>query len=129
MSRQCSKNLVLKLIPWHPQLARIASVPAEVNKYEPHYEGSPIVWGSLGGVSGAIGSHPLTARPGYHLMPQPLSPCKNAFDGLGEGYVLLALDAVSKDVEAFERIAVAIGMPLKIVEATRGAAEKNTAPH
>jgi hypothetical protein len=101
--------------------ARMASVPAEVNKYEPHYEGSPIVWGPQGSVSSATGSHSLTARPGHHLTPQPLSSGKNVFDELSDGHVLLALDAVSKDVQAFERAAKAIGMPLKVVEDTRAA--------
>ena len=105
--------------------ARTASAPAEVNMYEPHYEGSPIVWGPPGGVCSAVGSHAMAARPGHHLTPQPLSSGRNIFDELGDGFVLLALDANSATIQAFERIAKAIGMPLKVVRDTRaGGREK-----
>ena len=99
--------------------ARTASAPAEVNMYEPHYEGSPIVWGPPGGVCSAAGSHAMAARPGHHLTPQPLSSGRNIFDELGDGFVLLALDTDSVTVQAFERIAKTLGMPLKVVRDTR----------
>ena len=99
--------------------ARTASAPAEVNMYEPHYEGSPIVWGPPGSVCSAAGSHAMAARPGHHLTPQPLSSGRNIFDELGDGFVLLALDTDSVTVQAFERIAKTLGMPLKVVRDTR----------
>ncbi len=41
-----------------------------VMTYEPHYEGSPIVFGPPHGVSSAHGSHTFKARAGHHLPPQ-----------------------------------------------------------
>ena len=58
-----------------------AQVPQRVLGYEPHYEGSPIIFGPPGGASGAHGMHTFAARPGHHLPPQvvPESPrsCRN----------------------------------------------------
>ena len=96
----------------------------EVNAYEPHYEGSPIVWGPVGGVCSAIGSHDFAARPGHHLAPQRLSSGGNIFDQLGGEYVLLALGASPEEVRAFATAAEALRMPLKIVRDTR-AEERN----
>ena len=96
----------------------------EVNAYEPHYEGSPIVWGPAGSVCSAIGSHDFAARSGHHLAPQRLSSGGNIFDQLGGEYVLLALGANPEEVQAFATAAKALRMPLKIVRDTR-ADERN----
>jgi 4-hydroxyisophthalate hydroxylase len=61
--------------------------------FEPHYEGSPIVCGPPGGTVSAHGEHTFRARAGHHLPPLPLSSGRNAFEALGEGFTLLALDA------------------------------------
>ena len=53
--------------------------------YEPHYEGSPVVFGPPGGVSSAHGSHTFKARAGHHLPPQLLSSGRNVFEELGRG--------------------------------------------
>jgi hypothetical protein len=89
-----------------------------VLNYEPNYEGSPIVFGPLGGVSSAHGTHTFTARAGHHLPPQPLSCGRNVFEELGAGFSLLAFDADGQTVQAFERAAQALSVPLKIIRDT-----------
>lgn len=83
--------------------------------YEPHYEGSPIVFGPPGGVSSAHGSHAFTARAGHHLPPQLLSFDRNVFEELGPDFTLLAFDAEDATVLAFAAAAEALDVPLKIV--------------
>jgi 4-hydroxyisophthalate hydroxylase len=83
--------------------------------YEPNYEGSPIVFGSPGGVSSAHGSHTFTARAGHHLPPQLLSSGRNVFEELGPDFTLLAFDAEDGTVPAFIAAAKALNVPLKIV--------------
>jgi len=83
--------------------------------YEPHYEGSPIVFGPAGGASSARGSHSFKARAGHHLPPQPLSSGRNVFEELGPDFTLLAFDGEDQTVAAFERAARSLGVPLKIV--------------
>lgn len=94
---------------------RQSGTAGEVNSFEPHYEGSPIVDGPAGGRSSALGSHDFAARAGHHLAPQPLSGGGNVFDALGEGFTLLAFDADPGAVEAFIEAAAAAGVPLKVV--------------
>jgi 2-polyprenyl-6-methoxyphenol hydroxylase-like FAD-dependent oxidoreductase len=83
--------------------------------YEPHYEGSSIVYGPPAGTSSARGSHSFAARAGHHLPPQLLSSGHNVFEELGPNFTLLAFDAQTPDVTAFEQAARALGVPLKIV--------------
>jgi 4-hydroxyisophthalate hydroxylase len=86
-----------------------------VMTYEPHYEGSPIVFGSPGGASSARGSHTFKARAGHHLPPQPLSSGRNVFEELGADFTLLAFDASDQTVAGFAAASRALRVPLKIV--------------
>jgi 4-hydroxyisophthalate hydroxylase len=83
--------------------------------YEPHYEGSPIVFGSPGAASSARGSHTFKARAGHHLPPQLLSSGRNVFEELGPAFTLLAFDADDSAAAKFADAAKALGVPLKIV--------------
>jgi 4-hydroxyisophthalate hydroxylase len=87
--------------------------------YEPHYEGSPVIFGPPGGVCSASGTHTFTARAGHHLPPQLLSSGRNLFEELGPGFSLLAFDAnqgeQDRAVEAFAQAARARRIPLKII--------------
>ena len=83
--------------------------------YEPHYEGSPVMFGPPGGVSSAHGSHTFKARAGHHLPSQLLSSGRNVFEELGADFTLLAFDADDGAVAAFEQAARALGVPLKVV--------------
>ena len=83
--------------------------------YEPHYEGSPIVFGPKGGASSARGAHSFTARAGHHLPPQLLSSGRSVFEELGPGFTLLAFNGDESTIAAFEAAARALRVPLKIV--------------
>ena len=92
---------------------------AEVDSFEPHYEGSAVVDGPVGGHCSAHGSHMFIARPGHHLAPQPLSDGRNVFDALGDGFTLLAFGADDGAVAVFEQAAAASGLPLTVVRDSR----------
>ncbi len=83
--------------------------------YEPHYEGSPIIFGPPGGKSSARGSHTFKARAGHHLPPQLLSSGRNVFEELGPYFTLLAFDAEDGTIAAFAEAAKALGVPLTMV--------------
>jgi hypothetical protein len=91
---------------------------AKVFSFEPHYEGSSIVYGLLNCISSARGSHQYRARIGHHLPPQLLSSGKNIFEELGDGFTLLALGASEDVVAAFAQSAQALPVPLKIIRDT-----------
>ena len=95
-----------------------ATAGPRVLGYEPHYEGSPVICGPPGGVSGAHGTHTFAARAGRHLPPALLSTGRNAFEELGTGFCLLALGAPDATVAAFERAASSLRVPLKVVRDT-----------
>jgi 2-polyprenyl-6-methoxyphenol hydroxylase-like FAD-dependent oxidoreductase len=89
--------------------------PARTLTYEPHYEGSPVIFGPPGGVSSAEGSHSFKARAGHHLPSQRLSSGRNVFEELGPEFTLLAFDADAGAVAAFEQAARAHNVPLKVI--------------
>ena len=89
-----------------------------VSNFEPNYEGSPIVFGPLGGVTGARGEYMFKARPGHHLTPRKLSSGRNVFEELGRGFVLFAFDAAVDEIAAFEAAAAARKVPLTVVRDT-----------
>jgi hypothetical protein len=106
---------------WHD---RQSGARAEVNAFEPNYEGSPIVFGPAGAASGAVGSHTYAARAGHHLAPQPLSSGKNIFEELGRGFTLLDLGG-GDAAPAFERAASERHIPLKVIkDSAAGGREK-----
>ena len=91
---------------------------ARLGAYAPHYEGSPVIAGPPDGVCSAHGSHTFKARAGHHLPPQKLSSGRNVFEVLGPGLTLLAFDAGSGTVAAFEKAAADLGVPFKLVRDT-----------
>jgi 4-hydroxyisophthalate hydroxylase len=89
--------------------------------YEPHYEGSPIVWGSPGSASGVRGPHSFEARPGHHLAPAALSSGRNVFELLAGGFTLVALGAdetADAPAAAFRAAAAALRIPLQVITDT-----------
>jgi 4-hydroxyisophthalate hydroxylase len=88
--------------------------------YEPHYEGSPIVWGPPGAVCSVHGRHTFEARAGHHLAPAPLSRGGNVFQELGRGYTLVALTGDRRPGAAFQAAAAGLGMPLRVLTDTFG---------
>ncbi len=85
---------------------------SRIGVYEPHYEGSSVIWGPPGGVCSAHGSHTFAARPGHHLPPSWLSSGAGVQETLGPGFTLLAFGAGSDATEPIERAAAALGIPL-----------------
>jgi 4-hydroxyisophthalate hydroxylase len=83
--------------------------------YEPHYEGSPIVWGPAGSTCGVRGHHAFEARAGHHLSPALLSSGRNVFEELGPAYTLIALTQDLAAVAAFREAARAMPMPLHVI--------------
>ena len=94
---------------------------AEVEAFEPNYEGSPLVGGP--GSPSARGSHVFRARAGHHLPPVALGDGRMAQEALGRGFTLLALGADAGTVEAFRAAARAMALPLDIVATAGGDAQ------
>ncbi len=83
--------------------------------YEPHYEGSPIVWGPAGSACSVRGNHAFEARAGHHLSPAPLSSGRNVFEELGRDYTLIALTQDLGPVTALRDAARAMPMPMHVL--------------
>jgi 4-hydroxyisophthalate hydroxylase len=83
--------------------------------YEPHYEGSPVVWGPAGSACSVHGQHAFEARAGHHLAPVPLSSGRNVFQELGRGYTLIALTEDRRPAAAFRAAARALRIPLRVL--------------
>jgi hypothetical protein len=83
--------------------------------YEPHYEGSSVIFGPPNGLCSAHGTHTFKARAGHHLPSRLLSSGRNVFDELGRDFSLLAFDAEDRAVAAFEQAARSLGVPLKVI--------------
>lgn len=79
-----------------------------VADFEPHYEGSPVVWAS--GQPSAVGSHNYVARAGHHLPPRD-----GVFESLGPWFTLVSIAGSMESVTAFRTAADALGVPLEVV--------------
>ena len=86
-----------------------------VSDFEPHYEGSPIVFGPDGGFSSARGSHSFAARPGHHLAPRALTSGADLFAAIGGGFALVASAGEQESIDAFAAAANRRGIPLEVV--------------
>lgn len=110
--------------------ARRSGARAEVGAFEPHYEGSSIVFGPANGRSSAAGEHSFAARPGHHLAPLLVHQGRNAFELLGPGFTLISSDARSSVVSSFAGVAETCGVPLTVVQMDElEAREKYAAAH
>ena len=97
--------------------ARAGGAVGEVHAFEPHYEGSPIVFGPPGAESSAKGAHRHEARPGHHLSPHRLPDGRGVPRSLEAGFTLLAFGADPKLVQGFRGEARRLGLPLAVIEA------------
>ena len=86
--------------------------------YEPHYEGSPIVWGPAGSACGVRGRHTFEARAGHHLAPRTLSSGASIFERLADGFTLVTLSGDPAVAAAFQAAARDLGMPLHVIADT-----------
>lgn len=96
--------------------ARSEGAVGEVNAFEPHYEGSPVVLGTQGEGGSAVGKHSFEARAGHHLAPAALADGGNVYTRLGTGYTLLCCGAQAAQVQAFVDAALELGMALTVVQ-------------
>ncbi len=98
--------------------ARSAGAVGEVQAFEPHYEGSPLVLGAAAGSRGcsAVGEHRFEARPGHHLAPALLSDGRNVFEALGAGFTLLAFGIDDEALRPALDGALALGVPLVVAQ-------------
>jgi 4-hydroxyisophthalate hydroxylase len=88
------------------------------SSYEPHYAGSPIVWGPPGSVCGVRGRHTFEARAGHHLAPVVLSSGVSIFERLAGGFTLIVLGGDQGPAAAFQAAATDLGVPLHIIADT-----------
>lgn len=98
---------------------RRSGATVEVGAFEPHYEGSPVVWGPAGGKCSAVGAHVFAARAGHHLAPAPLSSGRNVFEEVGQGFTLLGFDARETAIDALTCAARRQSVPLTVVRDDR----------
>jgi 2-polyprenyl-6-methoxyphenol hydroxylase-like FAD-dependent oxidoreductase len=95
---------------------RETDIGQRAQKYEPNYEGSPVVVGPPGGVTTAHGEHRLEARAGHHLSPRELSTGRNVYDEAAKGFTLLAFGAPADHAKAIVEAARALNVPVKLIE-------------
>ena len=88
-----------------------------MSAFEPHYEGSSIVWGPAGGACSAVGSHQRIARAGHHLTPCRLPSGRDVFQELGEGFTLIDLDGAGASAQRLRDAAERLHVPLRVVTA------------
>jgi hypothetical protein len=93
-----------------------------VHAFEPHYEGSPVVFqeGFGSRVSSSKGSHRFEARAGHHLAPAVLADGRNIYQALGDGFCMLAVNAKTGSAQVFQEAASALGLPLTVIEEAHG---------
>lgn len=99
--------------------ARQAGAAAEVDAFEPNYEGSPIVDAAEDKSPSAVGRHSFAARAGHHLAPFTLSDGRNVYEGLRIGFTLVALGQPNAVTAAWQACADGLGIPLQVVHTAR----------
>jgi hypothetical protein len=98
---------------------RAEGAVGEIDAYEPHYEGSPVIAAyrrSEGAACSAVGAHRFEARSGHHLAPAALADGANVYERLGPGFTLLALGAGDEAAGPFVDAACDLSVPLTVVE-------------
>ncbi len=79
------------------------------------HEGSPVIMGPPGSVSGASGKHAYTARRASPDAGGVVVRGRNVFEELGPDFALLAFDAPDAAVKAFMDAAASLKIPLKVI--------------
>ena len=85
-----------------------------VSVFDPHYEGSSLVFGPEAAVSSAVGTHSLEARAGHRLPPPASGP--SLFDRLGRDWVVLHDEGASRFSYELIDAAREIGVPMHAVQ-------------
>ncbi len=105
---------------WHK---RATGEDVDVTQFQPNIASSPLVFGPADGVTGARGVHTHVAQAGYHLSPQQLAEGSDVYDRLGGGlmgdkFSLIAVDQPQEVLNAFQREADSLGIPLALISTT-----------
>lgn len=95
---------------------RAAGSGVEVDAFEPHYEGSPIVASPPGLTPSARGAHSFIARSGHHLAPFRLTTGRDVYESLGSGFALLCADPSAQSAESLRGAAAARRVPLTTID-------------
>jgi len=103
---------------WHK---RATGEDIDVTQFLPNVSGSPIVFGSEGGVSSACGTHKHAVEAGFHLSPQKISDDRSIFSLLGgqllgDKFSLILIDQPDDVTSAFKKAANELQVPLAIIE-------------
>lgn len=96
------------------ELRRSGAAGAGVAEFEPHYEGSSIVFGPDAGASGAMGEHSFEPRAGHHLPPPEVAGSK-LFQTLGPGFTFLGRAPGPGLSDAAHRL----GVPVVVIDDAR----------
>ena len=94
-----------------------------VSVFDPHYEGSSIVFGPPDGDTSAVGRHSLQARPG-HRLPPPAEDPSALFDSLGDGFALLVEEGPDSGHTGFEQAAAELAIPLRVARISEPVAQR-----
>ena len=95
--------------------ARINGGDGMVTQYLPHYEGSPIVDGVPGALSGATGAHGYKAAAGHHLAPAKLSDGSCIYDHLGASMTVILTGSAGHEAGKWRRASDITGIPLAVI--------------
>lgn len=98
--------------------ARSSGAASEVDRYQPNYRGSSIVFGNSEAESDAVAPHSFKAQSGFHLAPRSCDSGVNIYDQLSAGFSLIAVGAPADEVSFFESAAENIGLDLKVIRTT-----------
>ncbi len=85
----------------------------EVRRFEPNYEGSPILAQQTGRQPSSKGEHLVKARAGHHLAPLPAGDGLSTYDLLGTDFTLLAAPRAAELAGEFEAAAGRMNIPLR----------------
>lgn len=106
---------------------RAHGTPDEVRRFEPNYEGSPVVACDSGRRPSALGWHENHARAGHHLAPVRLADGADAFESISGSFCLLTADPGGGG--PFRTAAAALGVPLRVVIIDAESARKLESAH
>ena len=97
--------------------ARSTGAVSEVGRYQPHYGGSPVVWGEPGARSDAVADHSFEARVGFHLAPRDCGGGVHVYDRVGDQFTLISVGASDEERESFSAAAKRLNVGLQVVVA------------
>ncbi|QTX04385.1 FAD-dependent monooxygenase [Agromyces archimandritae] len=104
--------------------ARTSDAVDEVDRFEPHYTGSPVV--DAVGRPSAVGAHEMRARAGHHLAPGSTASGAELFGALGRGFGVLYAPGTAPD--AFVAVAARLGVPIRAIGVDAATAAAYDAP-